>query len=783
MVAQVSTRIASVNPSDAVSDMPLTVVAELQQGETIERVYFVYRPFGESEWMPREMDLLGNTASIRLPADHVRSPYIDYYIVLIQRTGTAEAFPLNDSNSPLTKPPSRTLQLPVVNKDDDLQAVFLSPEPNANVASGDVVISVSLMRADTIVVRRATQILLDGADVSQFAVLTDDMLIFVPENVGSRLKPGKHRVIVRLFNRNGVLHRQISTLFTVVGEGEPLAVTPEVFIPSGSVDLELRQEKVANVRTWYNRANMRFTGSQGDWRFLANLFLTSDEQSQRQPQNRCYAALQSDWLLIGYGDNYPNFPNLILNGKRVRGLNTSLHLGKFNLDLALGTTVREVEGALLKTILYANLPAEQQSDPHAAFARIDSATWGKYSYGTYARDMFAIRPSFGSGEKYQIGFTWLKAKDDISSIQFGTRPQENLVVGTDFISKFDRNRVELAAQAAFSAYNSDISSGNFTDAYIDSVYTRDAATIKSARDILKNFITVNDNLRPLSFKNLSTFAYDVSLALNYFENSFKATYLFRGSDYTSFGQTFLRKDIAGFNLLDRIRLTAYNLYITLGFERLTNNTSKSKATTTRFTTMNAAASYDTRGPWPGITVGYTRYVNRNDLANYGRDSMSAVNDQTNRIYVLLTQRLTYLASHSMSLSYSHSQRSDYSVLDSDVRNSSLSFNLMSRFSAPLQTNLGYSLNNNEIPSAAGRASGALNYSTLFITGQYFLPAELGSVSTTISPTFGDFKRLALDFLAQWNITHVMNLSLQYSYFNNEGFANDDFWSLKYRFEY
>ncbi|MBI5474102.1 MAG: hypothetical protein HY961_17340, partial [Ignavibacteriae bacterium] len=682
--AQVSTRITSVSPSDAVSDRPVTMVAELQQGETIERVYFVYRTFGESEWMQREMDLLGNTASVRVPQEDVRPPYLEYYIVLVNRMGVAEAYPFNDSQKPLTSPPSRTLQLPIINKEDDLQAVFLSPDPNANVTPEDVVISVSLLRADTIVVRRATQLLLDGADVSQSAVLSDDLLIYVPENVGQRLKPGRHRAAVRLYDRNGVMHRQVSTTFTVVGEGEKLDVAPNVFIASGSVDVELRQEKVGNVRTSYNRGGMRFTGSQGNWRFLANLFLTSDEQPDRQPQNRYSAALQSDWLLIGYGDSYPNFPNLILNGKRVRGLNTSLHLGKFNVDLALGTTVRDIEGALIKRIPASQLQVEQQADPYAAFSKIDSITWGKYSYGTYARDVFAIRPSFGSGEKYQIGFTWLKAKDDVTSIQFGTRPQENLVLGTDFISKFDKNRVELSAQAAFSAYNSDISSGNFTDAYIDSVYKKDATTIKSARDILKHFITVNDNLRPLSFKNLSTFAYDVSLALNYFDNSFKATYLFRGSDYTSFGQTFLRKDIAGFNLLDRIRLTAYNVYITLGVERLTDNTSKSKATTTRFTTINAAASYEAGGPWPGVTFGYTRYVNRNDLTNYGRDSMSAVDDQTNRYYALLSHRLTFLAAHSVSVSYSHSQRNDNSILNADVRNSSLSLNVLSRF-APLQT--------------------------------------------------------------------------------------------------
>ncbi|MEO8166831.1 MAG: hypothetical protein ABI623_01200, partial [bacterium] len=481
--AQVSTAISSISPAEAQSGLPVTLRAELQRGELVERVYFVYRTFGESEWTHVEMQLRGNTAIVSLPADVVRPVYIDYYLVIINRSGTMEAYPLNDSPEPLTRAPSKTLQLPVRQKEEDLQAVFLSPEQNSTFESSDVLISVSLLRADSTVVRRATQIVLDGADVSQYAVLSDDILVYVPDNHGLRLKPGRHKVSVLLFTRDGNLYRQVSTSFNVVGDGKAEEVVEGAFVSNGTFDLEIRNERVNNISTWYKRGGMRFTGSQGDWRINSNLFLTSDEQPDRQPQNRYYVSLESQWLAIGYGDSYPMFPDLILNGKRVRGLNSSVHLGVFNVDMALGKTVRDIDGALLKVIPISQLGTEQAADPTAAYARIDSLTWGKYSYGTYARDMFAIRPSIGSGEKFQIGLTWLKAKDDPGSIRFGTRPQENLVVGIDAISKFDKSRIQLAGQAAFSAYNSDISSGNFTDAYIDSVYKKDAATIKDARDI------------------------------------------------------------------------------------------------------------------------------------------------------------------------------------------------------------------------------------------------------------------------------------------------------------
>ncbi len=761
--------------------MPLTIRAELQHGELFERVHFVYRTFGESEWTPVEMQLRGNTATIALPFEAVQPVYIDYYIVLTYRSGTLEAYPLNDSPDPFVRTPSKTLQLPVRQKEEDLQAVFLSPEQNSTFESSDVLISVSLLRTDSVVVRRVTQIILDGSDVSKYAVLTGDILVYVPDNHGLRLKPGRHKVTVLLFSREGKLHRQVSTYFNVVGDGKSEEATAETFVSNGTFDLEIRNERVNNISTWYKRGGMRFTGSLGDWRINSNLFLTSDEQPYRQPQNRYYIALESQWLAVGYGDSYPMFPNLILNGKRVRGLNSSVHLGVFNLDMALGKTVQDIEGALLKVIPLSNLGTEQAADPNAAYARIDSLTWGKYSYGTYARDLFAIRPSFGSGETYQIGLTWLKAKDDPGSIRFGTRPQENLVVGIDAISKFDKNRIEFAGQAAFSAYNSDISSGNFTDAYIDSVYKKDASTIKDARDILKNFITVNDNLRPLSFKKLSTVAYDLSITLNYFDNTFKAAYISRGSDYNSFGQTFLRNDVAGINLLDRLRLPAQNLFITLGYEQLRDNTSDSKPTTTRFTTLNAALNYDPHPNLPSFTAGWTRYLNVNDAS--GANINSAVNDQTNRFFFLASHRFSLAAMHTASASISTSHRNDYTARNFDVKNISASFNLNTKYIIPLQTSIGYTTNYNRFPSTFAPASTTeINYSSLFLFAQYSFFEDDLALGTTYSPMFGDFKRMALDFNLQWNATLNLNFVVQYSYFNNDGAPNDNFGSLKVRYD-
>jgi hypothetical protein len=782
--AQVSTGIATITPTEASSDIPLTLKAELHRGERIERVYLIYRPFGESEYHTREMDIVWNTASVTLPASEVTPPFIEYYLVLATRLGTLETFPLSESTDPFSTSPGKTLQIPVRFEDrSNPQVLFLSPEPYTRLQTDDILISVSLLRADTIVVKRATRLLLDGVDITPDAVISDDIIVYAPTNFSSRFSPGDHKVAVRLFNRYGELHHTANITFTVTGQGRYTARLNGDFQYGASVQLESRREQVSNLGTWYNRGGVQLTGRMGDWRLISRIFLTSDEKSDRQPQNRYYGGVESPWLSAGYGDSYPSFPDLILSGKRLRGLKSSIELGFFKLDLAAGKIARAVEGSVLKRFPLDSLAVEQQRDSLAAYGQINSQTWGKFSYGTYARNLFVIRPSFHVGENTRFGLTALKSKDDVSSIKFGIRPQENIVLGTDFSTKFDGNQIELSGQAAFSAFNSDISSNTFTDEHIDSTYKDNAEDIKRVRDILDPFITVNDNLRPLSLKKLATLAYDVSLRLNYYSNALKFTYLFRGSDYNSFGQTFLRKDIQGFNMSDRISIINNQFFFTVGFEHLKDNTSDLKIATTTFLNYNLAVSYYPRDDGPTITVGFARYTTNNGLSVRGPDSMSVLDDGTSRFFFQTSYNFGVGAKHTALFNISTSSRNDESIRQYDVRNVTLGLGVNTRHGIPLQTNVDFSANLNAFPSnqIVGNKQ-SLNYSTLSLNAKYSILQETISFVATLSPTIGDFKRTVLDVATQVNIMPTMSILMQFSSFDNHGIPNDNFWSVQYRYD-
>ncbi|MFN0157740.1 MAG: hypothetical protein ACKVRP_06670 [Bacteroidota bacterium] len=782
-VAQETGNVIVHAPLETTADTPLHIAIDLLHGEMIEKAFFLYRTFGSSDYTRLEMDLRGNTGSIHLLPEDVRSPFIEYYFVFQTRSGALEAFPQSPLPDPISRPPVSTLKITVRPEDvDDPQIIFLSPDPNAALAPEDIIVSVSLLRADTSVDIPATRLLIDDADVTAEAVFSDDIIVYVPENFSHRLAPGRHRAILRLFTKDGKPYRSSGISFFVHGEyvGD---VVEESDIQYGvSTQLESRHERVSGVGTWFNRGGVQLSARKGDWTARSNVFITSDEESNRQPQNRFFAGVSSSWISAGYGDRYPNISDLILNGKRVRGLHSSLTLGFLNVDMTLGKTTRAIEGSLLKVIGADTVALEQQRDPNSAYAQIDQQTWGKFSYGTFERDLFAIRPSFGSGKTWQFGLSWLKSKDDMQSIRFGTRPQENLVVGTDFFVRI-MNNVELAGEAAFSAFNSDISSGNFTDAYIDSVYPDDAQAIKDARNILDNFITVNDNLRPLSFKKPATLAYNLSLAFNVLDNALKATYLFRGSEYNSFGQTFLRNDIKGFNINDRIRLADNQVFVTLGYERLEDNTVDTKPSTTVFSTINAAVSYLPRVSAPSVTLGYTHIDNTTDLASADTlFALSALDDRTHRLFLQSSYRFHLGVEQIASMTFSTSDRKDRSIRRLDVTSLSVGFAVTSTFNIPLQTSVEFVSYQNDLPGTTPGSVQEFNYSTFTLSGRYGIVKDILITRCAISPTFGNFTRTLISAGTDWTVIPAMTFLLDYSYFHQESGFNDSIWSLRYRYD-
>ena len=792
-VAQVSDKVVRVGAGAPAPGKPLVITAELSSTVSVERIEVAYRQFGERDYRRSEMALAGNTGTATIPAAELVPPFLEYYLILTLRTSAVpETYPLENA-------PEHPLRVDLQGAETTTPPItILSPDRDERLNPEDVLISFSLSPRDTGIDDRATRVFLDGVDVSQYVVATDRLYVLRPENLSGRLDGGDHGIRIQLFDRNGTVVTDYRWNFKVTRAGQPFSAGPaSEWVHNVGLQLETRQENLSNDNTPYNRGTLTASGAYQQFRFNGKIYVTNEETDRRQPQNRFFLGVESPWAKVGFGDSYPVFPDLIMTGKRVRGVAGSLTLGWFNLDVSKGDIARKIESDTIKTFPSDSLASVQQRDSTAHFGLYDASSnpqrWAEFASGTFSRDVTVIRPSFGR-EDSRIGFSLLKSSDDPGSIRYGVRPQENLVAGSDLVLRLDRRNIELTGQAAISATNRDISRGTFSDAQIDSIYQDPTYSedyrnrVRRTRDEISRFITVNENLVPLSAKDLTTLAYEGAIGLNYFDNTFRLGYVRRGQSYESFGQPFLRTDVRGYNLSDRLRLMEQKLFLSGGFEFLKDNTANTKASTTASTTANVGVSYYPRSEYPDVTVAYllASNVNDRDLS----DTVYAIDDRTDRILVQLAKEFTFGVRHNAVLSVSTSTRDDHTVKNLDTRNTTVSLSNSSTYSIPLQTTFSLVVNSSKFVTGFSPSplETTLSYTTLSASAQYRMAEDRLRLSGSLSPTFGDIQRVLVDASAQYYF--MRNLSAQtqlFLYFNNKLFGTpnpttDTIWSLILRLD-
>ncbi|PKL83280.1 MAG: hypothetical protein CVV24_05740 [Ignavibacteriae bacterium HGW-Ignavibacteriae-3] len=752
---QVSNIVSAVRIGDAKEKMPLSISAELFAGENISGINVVYRPFGETEFKKMEMMIAGNTASVILPAAVVQPPYLEYYLSISLRNGSMQTYPsdIDKGVSPLQVAVSAL-------SSKDREIIILSPNDGETSSLSETLISISFIRAPDKIDIPKTKIYLNDQDVSALELIAGDLIMISGDNLAGKVPLGAKSLKIEVYDKSGNLYHTLTRSFQMVSEEVALAVASR-FKMNGNINGETRNENFNSAGTMYSNISADFNGSYDQWTFNGYAYLTSEEKNNLQPYNRFSASVQAgDWLQLKVGDSYPRFPNLIMDGKRVRGFSGTLNFGVFNFQTAYGEVTRDVEGTIIQKYSAGNVPLGSNiikiNDINTPYASVD--------LGTFSRQIFSARPSFGRGENFQFGLSYLHSKDDPGSIKYGAKPQENITVGTDLMFALDDQNILFTSQAAISVLNKDISGGSLTDAQIDSVFGPngyfdvDPADVKQIRDIIGKFITVNQNLGPWNPQEFSSLAAEAALSLNYFGNNLHASYIYRGNDYQSFGQSFLRTDVKGINFVDRIRLADNKLFISFGYENLQDNLQKTKPTTTTFQTLSTSVSYFPRMNFPNVTVGFNRYENSNGLSladsSRNRNALNTINDVTSRFLIQLSYDFNYHVKHSASLSFTTSDRSDESIANLDSKFNSGSFTLNSFWNQQLTSLIGL------VYSSSSIAAIPFDYVTLTAGARYKLLHNKLLLSATLSPSFGDFKRQVFEFTADYNLLSNFNLVFQ-----------------------
>ena len=780
--AQINTYVRAIRSGQAREGAPLRVAVELSKSTDIGRVVLYYRQFGQTEFRILEMQISGDTASATISEDEVTPPFMETYVMAQTATGAVETFPFEN-------PQATPTRIPIAAKSPkDQEIMILSPDKSEPVTPSDIYVSISFVYAGSQVDQKRTKVIFDNVDVSALAVSIGELLIVSADALPKNITTGPHNLSVLVFDTTGAPYHSLERTFSVVSEGQAEATAMRVEY-AGNAQAEGRNENIKGTVTQYKRLSTNANASYGILKANGNMLLTSEEQSDRQPQNRYFLGLDAKYLRVGLGDAYPRFPTAVLDGRRIRGVTADLLLGAFNLNYAGGEIIRRVDAD----------SSQQRFSP------------------TLKRTLTAIRPSFGKGENFQIGFSYLKAKDDFdSSRDRNVKPQENVVLGSDALIAFDDHRFEITGQTSLSLNNVDVSVPQYSDDSVEAAVNRgsisrgDGDNIKKYLPYLSKLILWNENLQPLNPTGLTSLVYETGIALNYFGNYLKGTYVYHGADYTSVGTTALRKDIKGFNIFDRVRLFENHVFLTGGYERLENIKSDTLLTNaglvelkTTYQTINTSVSYYPSTNMPNITVGYGLSKNTNPLSPSDTSASvapRAIDDNTTRMFLQSTYDFTYWGRHNATLSVDVSNKTDNTTKRQDVKsmNAFLLVNTVHTF--PLESAFGYSMSLNTIPQVTVDTTGGvtkilissttLDYTTISINGRYKLYKDILKLSATLAPTFGDFKRTVLEASLQYLIARNQSASFQYQYIINSApppgtvqtSDNDSYLSLIYRID-
>jgi hypothetical protein len=835
---QVSQYVVDVKIPAASEKTPLSISIQLTQNTQIQKVVLHYREFGKTEFKDLDMLLSGRTAVATVPALSMTPPYLEYYISMQLADSKLATFP---SESPETNP----IKIQIKELDaKDLEARFLSPEPGETLTAEDLAVAVSLMYVSDKVDRSRTRIYLDGADVTNEALITDDVLLYSPKNFDKPLNVGAHTIKIELRDTLGNIYyakQQAITLSTASAIEE----VKSAFQYTGNAQAEFRNEKLDVATTSYIRGDVHVGGTYKEFTFGGDLHVTNEEKSYLQPQNRYLATFQAaDYAKVQVGDAYPQFPSLVVSGKRVRGVTGSFTVGFFNLDVSYGNTDRAIEGIDKGLIAYDSLSLAFADSRDKLFARNDTGTaviYNLFDRGTYGRNFFAIRPSFGSGENFQFGLTYMKSKDDKESIKFGNYPKENFVLGIDWLAAFDNQKIRWTSQAAFSLENNDISTGDYSDADYDefkgvndplktpeerAAAKDEADKLKKIAKILRAFITANASLTPLDpQKGMPSLAFESELSLNYYNNYVRFMLFRRGIAYTSYGNSFVQNDIAGINISDRVRLFDNKVMASVSYETKSNNTMNDASTpTTTYKALNTSVTAYPAAKYPSFTVGYGLNTRKNpvDLSVYTAtnkpllrdlDTSSIVswslsstkdlytlvpsdnmvqiaNENTNRYFIAMNYDFNYLARQSATATLSIANKKDKTFFQRDMDNVNFSTSLTSYYSIPLQTTLTFVVSQSSAYSAlqdsvkaylSGTQKQVFKYQTISLGVRYRLMDDRLNLLATVAPSFGDFKRLLIQAGAEYQFAENHYLVSQCDFIKNSGRASDIVFSLLYRF--
>ncbi len=652
------------------------IIPGITQDQVSEAILFS-KTDGQLSYTEQEVLLQNGAFYANISVLDGQANTFEYYFIVRFVDGTEVSFPeTNYEDTPV--------QVPVVGVEEEVVTYepltnvdfsILSPEEGLAYSADDLLLAIALFYDPYSLEKGEFRVLFDGRDVTADADTSTYLITYEPP----RVRMGTHSFAIDYVTES-TRYRLHEWSFRVVDVAQAaFSGFTERSIPVGSVELTARNQVISGDQNDAFTGRVRLSGNQGFFNYRLNGFLTSQESNRLQPQNRFGLNMNyGKWWRLDAGHIYPQVSNLSMNGRRVFGLNTSVHLANeaINVQFLYGELNRDISNQY--TSLQRN---EITIDDGTVVDTTYTLNFNDAGRGTFRREIVGGRIAFGNERKFQLGIHAMKIEDDTTSLNnisdfndlinirgdlaSALSPQDvtklnsqpdllrvsggnpsargNIVAGTDLKFTADNNRIKFNGEISAGVLNNDISGGALTVERADELgfdITEDDADLLER---LSRFIIINENMSNLPLRirqdqfgdDQTEFFFPTAVlasnnlaSFNYLNNNFRIQYRWIGPDYTSLANNTVRRDIAGLSFTDRVRMFENRVFWTIGFESLDDNVVGNKEATTNTRTIRSSVSwYPVDRLLPRVSVG-VRFRNRDNSVsrfnpNIGSDLLNA----------------------------------------------------------------------------------------------------------------------------------------------------------------
>jgi hypothetical protein len=496
----------------------------------------------------------------------------------------------------------------------------LIPEEESFVPIEDFFISFSIANTSGRIKR--IKMYFDDEDISSDLRITGTTVSFIPDKDFLERADivGPHIITVFTYSSFREVLDQRTLRFYVtkdlsISENEKLAmiekgeslkgVTLEKLESSGTVYTGIDYRSYQDSGAFAGILEANGYGAKGDWFYNYNVSLTTRRDNRYQSQQNLRVATgMSDFFRISIGDNWPTYNKYVLDGVRIRGIEFNINTPKqsAHLDFVCGLLKHSIE-------------------PYTAMINDSVQSW--YD-GTYLRKVMAARFHFGSGKIFKLGFDFLKARDDSSSItqivhsdttfiydtantvidtvimESFSGPKDNIVAGTDICVNLFEQRLSFFSNYAFSLYTDNLQVNDTSEDFPRSWFFISNTTTKPIP------LDAQHITEPLPSVMVWDAGVKFNLPINNAQEIFEFKYFYTGSNFKSLGNEYLSVNKAGIHLRDELRLYNGRLNFTGDFRYYSDDLTSLKPDPTRTISFNLSSFLMWSNKIPYISIFYNK---------------------------------------------------------------------------------------------------------------------------------------------------------------------------------